>query len=389
MNRGSKEGRCSRLSNNPVHGGRSKGGTRYRRLSSSKRFSIALALGSVMIAGIAGADLLKGSHAAIAQPLIQAGDSKTNCIYLAGTGSALISNLQATERATGVNYNCLETFIDNNPTWANWDNPWIDRPEYGFTSWVAASPSTRQLVISMNLIPDSRKDIANPLAWEASCDAGQFNRYAVTLARNLVISGFGNSIIRLGKEMNGNWENDFMGTTTQEQEAWAGCFAQEVMAMRSVTGAHFLFDWNVNACVDNYPLSNWYPGNAYVDIIGIDAYDTFCSGRQPAPSAATFQELAAEPDGLSTVQAFAVQHGKPMSIPEWGTLASSSGGLGDDPYYVQGIGSYVHRNNVAFQSYFDPDHDGIIPLSSSYPKTLSAYRQSFTPNSSPAPQSSP
>ncbi|HUZ35742.1 MAG TPA: glycosyl hydrolase [Streptosporangiaceae bacterium] len=347
--------------------------------------SMAAVLGSVMIAAAVGACSPGPPAASAARRLIQPGDSKTNCIYLAGTGSALMSSLRATERAAGVTYSCLETFIDNSPTWASWDSPWIDHSRYGFTSWIAAGPGPRELVISMNLIPDSEKDIGNPLGWETRCAAGQFNGYAATLARNLVAAGFGSSVIRLGKEMNGNWENDFMGTTAQEQKAWARCFAQEVTAMRSVAGSHFLFDWNVNACIENYPLSQWYPGNAYVDIIGVDIYDSFCSGQRPVPSAAAFQQLAAEPDGLNAVQAFAAQLGKPMSIPEWGTDAAGDGGLGDDPYYVQGIGAYVHSNNVAFQAYFSPNHDGIIPLSYAYPNTLSAYRQSFAADPVPTP----
>ena len=308
---------------------------------------------------------------------ILAGDSKTSCVDLAGTGSALMANLQSAERMAGVTYDCLETFIDADTTWAEWERPWIDGSQYGFTSWIAASPAKRQLVLSMNLIPDSETDINDPLGWEKSCDAGDFNGYAVTLAHNLVSSGFGNSVIRLGKEMNGNWENDFMGTTTQEQQAWAGCFAKEATAMRSVSGAHFLFDWNVNACVENFPLANWYPGNSYVNIIGIDTYDSFCDGKHPAPSAAAFRQLADLPDGLNAVQAFAAEHGKPMSIPEWGAVASSSGGLGDDPFYIDGIGSYVAGHDVAFQCYFDPGDDGILPLTTSNPQALAAYRQEF------------
>ncbi len=307
--------------------------------------------------------------------LVQASNSKTNCIYVGSYPWE--PKFTAAEQATGITYNCIETFTNADPAWSDWDTPWILGSQYGYTAWIQAAPTIRTMIMTQDLIPDSVSNINNPLPWETACDQGQYNSYAKTYAQNLINGGFGYSVIRLGDEMNGNWEKDFMGTTTAEQQAWGKCFAQEVTAMRSVPGAHFLFDWNPNACVENFPLANWYPGDSYVDIIGVDLYDAFCNGSKPTQSVATFQQLAAEPDSLNAVQLFASQHGKPMSIPEWGTQFSSSGGLGDDPYYVKGIGSFVANNTMAFQSYFDPDNDGIIPLSSAYPQTLQAYIQEF------------
>jgi len=49
--------------------------------------------------------------------------------------------------------------------------------------------------------------------------------------------------------------------------------AQHRDPMRAVPGAHFKFDWTVNPAIANIPLSNWYPGDDVVDIIGVDAYD--------------------------------------------------------------------------------------------------------------------
>ncbi|MCU1495358.1 MAG: hypothetical protein JWO62_3122 [Acidimicrobiaceae bacterium] len=304
---------------------------------------------------------------------VTAGDSKTNCIFTGASGWA--AGLASAQSATGMTFNCIETFIDANSTWSDWTNPWIANPSWGFTSWLEANPN-RSIVISMNLIPDAVANASNPLTWETACQQGQYNTYATQLATNLVAAHMGSAVIRLGKEMNGPWENDFMGTTTTEQQAWAGCFAREVTAMRAVSGAHFLFDWNVNACVENFPLSNWYPGNAYVDIIGIDTYDAFCNGTTPTSSAATTQSLFAEPLGLNAVQAFATQQGKPMSIPEWGTQ-TGGGGLGDDPYYVSGVGQYVAANNVSFQAWFDNNGSSINPLTSGYPFGLGAYVHTF------------
>ena len=70
-------------------------------------------------------------------------------------------------------------------------------------------------------------------------------------------------------------------------------------------------------------LASYYPGDQYVDIIGIDLYDQFGNSRWHPPrrsgQAWTLRRRsAAQPDSLNDVAAFAAQHGKPISFPEVG-----------------------------------------------------------------------
>jgi len=209
------------------------------------------------------------------------------------------------------------------------------------------------------------------LGWEQSCAAGDYNSNATELGTNLVAAGLQNSVIRLGWEMNGPWEPDFMGTTTQEQNLWAQCFANEVTGLRQAAGEHFLIDWNPNSCYQNVPFANYYPGNAYVDIMGLDQYDVGCD----APTTAlTFAQLANEPGGLASFEAFAKAQGKPMSVPEWGLASTPSG---DDPGYVDGIGSAVDNGDFAFQEYFDIVDGASMMLGSGTPLSVAAYQQYF------------
>ncbi|HUB71344.1 MAG TPA: glycosyl hydrolase [Acidimicrobiales bacterium] len=307
-------------------------------------------------------------------------NTKTNCLIPGYSDYSFMPSLTAAEQATGVTFNCLGTFIDDTTTWAEWTSPWIDDPNMGWTAWMASDPTSRTLVIATDLVPNDVSDpdgSPDPAAWEPQCAAGEFNSYATQLAEALVSAGFGKAVIRLGQEMNGSWEPDYAGTTPAEQQQWAACFAQEVTAMRAVYGAGFQFDWDVNACVDDDDLSDLWPGDQYVDIVGVDAYDAFCDGMQPTPSGASFRDLLTEPDGLLPVTLFARSHGKPMSLPEWGCTASSAGGLGDDGFYVDGIGEWVRGIDFAFQEYFDTDDDSILPLSNAAPNTLAAYVQAF------------
>jgi beta-mannanase len=221
------------------------------------------------------------------------------------------------------------------------------------------------------LIPGNLSNVSNPLGWEQSCAAGNFNSYATQLGQNLVAAGLQNSVLRMGQEMNGTWETDFVGTTTQEQNLWGQCFANEVTALRQATGEHFLIDWNPNACTETIPYANYYPGNAYVDILGLDFYDESCI--TPA-TPMSFSALANETYGLTSFEAFAAAKGKPMSLPEWGLVANSGG---DDPGYINGVGAAVAGGDFAFQAYFDAGDDGIPELGPTTPQATAAYGRQF------------
>ena len=121
-------------------------------------------------------------------------------------------------------------------------------------------------------------------------------------------------------------------------------------------------------------------GNAYVDIIGVDAYDSTGVSIPAVGQPGRFAALAGEPDGLDAVEAFAAANNKPLSIPEWGCVASGSAtnAGGDDADYVTNMGTFVATHDVSFQSYFDPNDDGILPLDPAQaPLSLAAYSKAF------------
>jgi beta-mannanase len=182
--------------------------------------------------------------------------------------------------------------------------------------------------------------------------------------------------------MNGTWAKDSLPGTTAGDAQWAQCFANEVQTMRKVAGANFLFDWNVNAnSRSNLSLASYYPGNLNVDLIGIDFYDQSSIALPPVGDPTRWGALAGEQLGLNALYVFAQQHGKPLSIPEWGTVTTQ----GDDPNYVTNIGSFVANHDVAYQSWFDAGDDSIYMLDyadhqgqAADPLSLSAYRASFS-----------
>jgi hypothetical protein len=201
-----------------------------------------------------------------------------------------------------------------------------------------------------------------------SCDgltreaAGDFNPRFVTVAQNMVSAGYGSSIIRLGWEFNGTW---FPWAAAGCASGFVGAFQQVVDAMRSVPGQHFTFEWNPtrgDSGIGN--LSNYYPGNAYVDYIGLDVYDTEWGSYPGQP--AEFQYMKTQPDGLNWLASLSAFTGKPMVFPEWGLgwgKCSNDGERvsapnkqvcgGDDTYFISAMSSWIQSHRTFEATYWD------------------------------------
>jgi Glycosyl hydrolase family 26 len=355
---------------------------RRRRHRKSRGPLLAFA-GVVCILAVGALVISLMGNGSTAKPPIAAADSKAHCITLGFQGGVMNqSEITAANELTGQTYNCLSTFANPAPNWTAWETPWMfSTTSDGWDAWLKASPA-HQAIMGMDLIPQSAGSQSNPLAWEQACAAGSYDQHATALATNLVSYGAGSVVIRLGVEANGNWEADYVGTTATEMHDWAKCYDNEVTAMRAVPGAHFLFVWNPNVCTANLPLDAWYPGDSYVDIMGIDAYDKDCTTQKTVAQegwTAYSTDSASNPKknsnfpSLVNMEAFAVAHGKPLSFPEWGLDSGTS----DDAKYVTNMGQLFNKSDFAFEAYFDTNDDGIAPLGSSIPKATAAYPQAF------------
>lgn len=221
---------------------------------------------------------------------------------------------------------------------------------------------------------------------------GAYNQYFVTLAQGLVAGGQGSSIIRLGWEFNGSW---FPWAATGQAANFIAYWRQIVTAMRSVPRANFKFEWNPTSGDQGAGnLADYYPGNSYVDLIGLDVYD-ISWGSYPG-AAAEFTTLETEPYGLNWLASFAAQQGKPMTLPEWGLGwgASDNGAPvsdpgtetsgGDDPTFINDMAGWITANNVYEATMWDVSTSLVSPTSN--PNSFAAVVHDFgTSSPSPAP----
>jgi hypothetical protein len=255
-----------------------------------------------------------------------------------------------------------EDFMDAT-SWSNISSPWQ------LSNW-KGNPYTMVWGIPMLPCGSSSTQCTTNVSDYNQVANGGADGYFKTLAKNLVASGFGSSYIRLGWEFNGSE----MGWAVCNQEgsglnSWAKdfvpAFRNIVTSMRSVSGADFKFIWNplvssnVGCPGDN--LENFYPGDSYVDQVGLDVYDGLGQATSDAarwtdllngvnaghwtPVTPTVNGQKFQGYGLNWVTAFAKEHNKQVSIPEWGLDATdTNGGGGDDAYFVTHMASWIKAN---------------------------------------------
>ncbi|HSI13393.1 MAG TPA: glycosyl hydrolase [Chthoniobacter sp.] len=294
-------------------------------------------------------------------------------------------------------------------SWANLSGPnWLLTPA---ASWLRKNPGG-SYVLSVGMLPGSG---STPLAGTslAKGAAGAYNSYFTTLAQNLVAHGLAdNTVIRLGWEFNGNWYpwkvTHANGSGFDDTPAnFAAYWQQIVMSMRTVAGAlHLKFCLCGAITWTAYGVGDAYPGDAYVDYVGIDVYDRSYS-TNPATYPYPDNDNAADilqrqknawsiisgtaNNGFGVWKNIAVAHSKPMAIPEWGLVAAydGSGGL-DDTYFVQQMYNLIQdpTNNVAFHVYFDVNVAGDRSMhhqissqpsgvATDFPKAAALFRQLF------------
>jgi len=205
------------------------------------------------------------------------------------------------------------------------------------------------------------------------------------IARILVDGGLDGSVIRIGWEHNGTWSK---WSSLSDPEAYSAYFRRIVDVFRSVS-PNFKFEWNVNIRYTAVDLAS-YPGDAYVDVIGMDIYNSSWgeSQRDPVDRWNTYLERGA---GLKWHRDFAAARGKPMAYSEWGLSENHLPGVdSDDPYFIAQMLEWIATNNVAYATYFNVNEFKL----SKHPNASAQYRLSLAsvpggttppPTTAPAP----
>jgi Glycosyl hydrolase family 26 len=250
---------------------------------------------------------------------------------------------------------------------------------------ITDSPTTRNPVASVvaaemnTLLNEGTSDTTNGYFQATSSTlvaaaAGDYNSNFYDLGELLVQDGLSNTIIELGREMNGSWyEWSEQRAPSSEPDAFILAWRQIVTTMRSVPGQHFKFLWT--PFMSDASVAEAWPGSAYVDYIGSDLFDWYGGPDGTYPHTASgaldherkWQEiLDAEPGGLNWMAAFSQATGKPIIIPEWGLDFHTFGGQ-DDPLFITNMMAWMKAHD-AIGLYWEQGH--VSPVSTASGRLL-------------------
>jgi hypothetical protein len=187
------------------------------------------------------------------------------------------------------------------------------------------------------------------------CNSGAFDTKVGEIGRQLQASGLGDSVVRLGWEMNGSWFP--WAVPSSQKDAYKSCFRRQVDILRSQAPG-LLIEWDpAKGTSYGYDVREIYPGDAHVDIIGVNYYDAW----QAMNDEATWNNMYNRthnggPYGLGTWLAFAKGQGKPLSVPEWGVCqACNDQRSRDNPLYIRKMHEFFGANagSIAYETYFN------------------------------------
>jgi hypothetical protein len=238
-------------------------------------------------------------------------------------------------------------------------------------NWGKSAYATRML-ITMPMLPN---DTSTTIQAGAT---GAYDSHFVTAAQHLVAAGLGNATIRIGHEFNQKWPR---WSAVNDPASYAAYFQHIVTAMRSVPGQSFRFTWCPASAYAGWDATAAYPGDAYVDVVSVDSYDSWWNHPYATPAQRwNFIVTNTKQGGLNFWANFATAHGKPIAFSEWGLVnkdakMASGGGGGDDPYYVQAMHDWIAAHNVAYESYLESDApDGLHKMEgTNFPTAAALY----------------
>lgn len=242
---------------------------------------------------------------------------------------------------------------------------WRGRPSDIYTFWAAQSTwseairsiSWYQKYASMS----GRLSLGLPMLTRDTrgrfdmCNRGAYDSQVREIGRRLQSLGLGDSIVRLGWEMN---HSSFPWAVPPDQKsAYKSCFQRQANLLRS-QAPNLLIEWNPKKGNSyGYDVRDIFPGSAYVDIIGVDFYDGWAAMNNESQWNRNYNATKyGGPNGIGSWLAFARSQGKRLAVPEWGVCQGCNDPQQtDNPFFIRKMNDFFRSNSsdIAYESYFN------------------------------------
>lgn len=238
-------------------------------------------------------------------------------------------------------------------SWTDWD---------GSISWAIKNFSTldRDVTLSIPMFANEGN--------LAAAAHGDYDSHYLSAAKKLLAAYGDQSVIyvRVGEEFNGGW---FPWSAKGHEADYVNAFREFVTTFRSVS-TKFKFEWNVANGETGMDVVKAYPGDAYVDVVGMDFYyDTKYYNPDPLKA---WSSIVGGKYGLQWLEDFAKAHGKPTAYSEWGVNSDNAGA------FIAKAQAWFASHNVVYENYWNTDSAFQGKLSSGqYPSTGDAFQALF------------
>ncbi|HEX4355249.1 MAG TPA: glycosyl hydrolase [Polyangiales bacterium] len=274
----------------------------------------------------------------------------------------------------------IAAYVGNEPPELLKFERWLGRPVDGHQVHTASNNwADWESTIPWEI--DLWKNIDRPIFWSipliakegtlSDAAAGKYNDHYRNAARILAAASSKRPkiYIRTGWEFNAEWMpwNALEGRGHDYAEA----YRQFVTSFRAESNK-FLFEWTPNVGDRGMDPAEAYPGDRYVDVIGMDFY--WHLQWDPKDPVEAWKEKVGQKYGLQWLEDFAAKHHKPTAYAEWGVMSDDAGP------YVRLAAQWFANHDVVYQSYWNSNADFRGKLSDDqYKKVGAIYRAQFGP----------
>jgi hypothetical protein len=283
--------------------------------------------------------------------------------------------------------NNVGVYVGNDPTDLAEFETWLGKSAdsllfyFNHSSWSAFDSSVNWAVNLWKGVSPEKMIWSVPLVVDGStlevAATGAYSTHYRKAAEALLAANTGSNgpiHVRTGWEFNGDW---FPWAAKGHEQAFIGAFRELVNTFRSVSN-HFVFEWNVNqgdAWNSTIDPGTAYPGDAYVDIVGMDFYyNPEWDGTDPLTA---WNAMVGDKYGLQWHQDFAAAHNKPTAYSEWGIKSDNAGP------YIQRAAEWFSSHNVLYNNYWATDAAAYPGDLSHYPTAAQVFHNVFGPATAP------
>lgn len=246
---------------------------------------------------------------------------------------------------------------------------WVKNPSISWFITELFGNTDRRIFWSLPLMPKNSS--------LAEVAAGKWDDYFRRNAQLLAQTHAGVIDVRTGWEMNGDW---FHWNAIKNPDDFIAAFRRFVTVYRSVSD-RFRIEWCPNIGTQGIDPERCYPGDEYVDVVGIDWYykpagqgDAAAGFSDSTDPVAAWNRMVSMPRGLQWHRDFALARNKPVAFAEWGVMGDNAGPI--IRLFAEWIASAP--TPVIYQNFWDHDAAYQGKLSGGrWPATGAAYKAAF------------